>query len=192
MHVNVFDFSELLARSPRRYSEFLRVSSLSVGIYVLQQGERDPQKPHTEDEVYYIASGRAKIAWKQTERSRPSMFVRAQLSSFLLACGMRSTTSPNGSQYSSSSVRLNHHFKGQRRIADRLSPSVWRASKSASSLFANSDEETCPAQAVLDERSLWCVRQATGLLSRTSLMGASPRHGLCRGHGPTYMTFGWS
>jgi hypothetical protein len=47
MHVNVFDFSELLARSPRRYSEFLRVSSLSVGIYALEQGERDPQKPHT-------------------------------------------------------------------------------------------------------------------------------------------------
>ena len=61
MHVNVFDFSELLARSPRRYSEFLRVSSLSVGIYVLERGERDPQKPHTEDEVYYIASGRAKM-----------------------------------------------------------------------------------------------------------------------------------
>jgi len=107
MHFNVFDFSELLARSPRRYSEFLRVSSLSVGIYVLEQGERDPQKPHTEDEVYYIASGRAKMRMEQTERSRPSMFVRAQLSSFLLACDMRSTTSPNGSQDSSSSVRLN-------------------------------------------------------------------------------------
>src|ERR1700730_13637394 len=44
MHFNVFDFSELLARSPRRYSEFLRVSSLSVGIYVLEQGREGPAK----------------------------------------------------------------------------------------------------------------------------------------------------
>jgi mannose-6-phosphate isomerase-like protein (cupin superfamily) len=61
MHVNVFDFSELLARSTERYLEFVRVSSFSVGIYVLDGGAKDPQKPHSEDEVYYVASGRAKI-----------------------------------------------------------------------------------------------------------------------------------
>jgi mannose-6-phosphate isomerase-like protein (cupin superfamily) len=32
-----------------------------VGIYVLEAGAADPQKPHTEDEVYYIAGGRAKM-----------------------------------------------------------------------------------------------------------------------------------
>jgi len=61
MHVNVFDFSELLAQSPERYLEFVRVSSLSVGIYVLDGGALDPQTPHSEDEVYYVVSGRAKM-----------------------------------------------------------------------------------------------------------------------------------
>ena len=61
MHVNVFDFSKLLAQSTERYLEFVRVSSFSVGIYVLDGGGTDPQKPHTEDEVYYVASGRAKM-----------------------------------------------------------------------------------------------------------------------------------
>jgi mannose-6-phosphate isomerase-like protein (cupin superfamily) len=61
MHVNVFDFSQLLAQSTERYLEFVRVSSFSVGIYVLDGGASDPQKPHSEDEVYYVASGRAKM-----------------------------------------------------------------------------------------------------------------------------------
>ena len=61
MHVNVFDFSQLLAQSTERYLEFVRVSSFSVGIYVLDGGATDPQKPHSEDEVYYVASGRAKM-----------------------------------------------------------------------------------------------------------------------------------
>ena len=60
MHVNVFDFSQL-AQSTERYLEFVRVSSFSVGIYVLDGGATDPQKPHSEDEVYYVASGRAKM-----------------------------------------------------------------------------------------------------------------------------------
>jgi mannose-6-phosphate isomerase-like protein (cupin superfamily) len=61
MHANVFEFSQLLTRSREQYLEFLRVSSLSVGIYVLDSGALDHQKPHSEDEVYYIASGQAKM-----------------------------------------------------------------------------------------------------------------------------------
>lgn len=61
MHANVFDFSQLLAQSTERYLEFVRVSAFSVGIYVLDGGAQDHQKPHTEDEVYYIAGGRAKM-----------------------------------------------------------------------------------------------------------------------------------
>jgi mannose-6-phosphate isomerase-like protein (cupin superfamily) len=61
MHVNVFDFSELLARLPERYLEFVRVSAFSVGIYVLESGAMDPQTPHSEDEVYYVVSGHAKM-----------------------------------------------------------------------------------------------------------------------------------
>ena len=43
------------------YLEFLRVDSLSVGLYTLRAGEVDKQQPHTEDEVYYVTGGRARI-----------------------------------------------------------------------------------------------------------------------------------
>ncbi|HEY1271693.1 MAG TPA: cupin domain-containing protein [Terriglobales bacterium] len=61
MHVNVFDFTQLIAQKTEPYLEFLRVPSLSVGIYVLDPGATDHQKPHSEDEVYYVASGKAKM-----------------------------------------------------------------------------------------------------------------------------------
>src|SRR4051812_15794166 len=50
-----------LEESGKRYLEFLRVPAISVGIYRLRPGERDEQKPHTEDEVYYVISGRSKF-----------------------------------------------------------------------------------------------------------------------------------
>lgn len=40
----------------------LRSRLLSVGIYVLAAGGVDNQKPHLEDEVYYVVRGRAKFA----------------------------------------------------------------------------------------------------------------------------------
>ena len=43
------------------YLEFLRVPSLSVGLYVLSAGAFDPQQPHTEDEVYHVVSGKGRI-----------------------------------------------------------------------------------------------------------------------------------
>lgn len=61
MHANVFDFSQMLSKSDTPYLEFLRVPSLSVGLYVLEAGATDNQTPHHEDEVYYVASGRAKM-----------------------------------------------------------------------------------------------------------------------------------
>ncbi len=41
------------------YREFLRVPSLSCGMYLLPAGGSDPQSPHAEDEVYYVLHGRA-------------------------------------------------------------------------------------------------------------------------------------
>jgi mannose-6-phosphate isomerase-like protein (cupin superfamily) len=41
--------------------EFLRVPSLSMGLYELSAGGADPQQPHTEDEVYYVVRGSATI-----------------------------------------------------------------------------------------------------------------------------------
>ena len=45
----------------KRYLEFLKVPDLSMGLYVLPAGGIDPQTPHTEDEVYYVVAGRARI-----------------------------------------------------------------------------------------------------------------------------------
>lgn len=49
------------AASSKMYLEFLKVPDLSMGLYVLPAGGVDPQSPHTEDEVYYIVSGKGKI-----------------------------------------------------------------------------------------------------------------------------------
>jgi mannose-6-phosphate isomerase-like protein (cupin superfamily) len=59
-----FDLGNLISQqagSNRAYLEFLRAPDLSMGLYVLPAGARDPQNPHTEDEVYYVVSGRATI-----------------------------------------------------------------------------------------------------------------------------------
>jgi len=43
------------------YREFLRVPSMSAGLYVLPAGAADPQHPHHEDEMYYVIRGRARF-----------------------------------------------------------------------------------------------------------------------------------
>ena len=59
----VFPSAELLARADEkhRYHEFLRVPAMSAGVYVLQPGATDQQKPHEEDEIYFVIRGRAKM-----------------------------------------------------------------------------------------------------------------------------------
>lgn len=62
--MRAFDLVELLAshrKGNQLYTEFLRVPEMSVGIYVLPAEGTDPQHPHTEDELYYVASGRGSI-----------------------------------------------------------------------------------------------------------------------------------
>ncbi len=49
------------AQSGRLYHEFLHVPALSAGLYCLRAGADDPQQPHTEDELYYIVEGRARL-----------------------------------------------------------------------------------------------------------------------------------
>jgi len=55
------EVEEQLAESGRPYREFMRVPAMSVGLYVLAAGATDRQKPHREDEVYYILRGRARF-----------------------------------------------------------------------------------------------------------------------------------
>lgn len=60
----VFDVEEIrrsLSGDQVQYKEFLRVPSLSCGIYQLPKGAKDMQTPHDEDEVYYVLEGRARM-----------------------------------------------------------------------------------------------------------------------------------
>ncbi|MFC5719797.1 cupin domain-containing protein [Streptomyces gamaensis] len=43
------------------YLQFLRERHMSVGLYALNAGDTDPQRPHTQDEVYMVMSGRGAI-----------------------------------------------------------------------------------------------------------------------------------
>ena len=43
------------------YAEFLRVASMSAGLYVLPAGGTDTQVPHAQDELYYVVRGKARM-----------------------------------------------------------------------------------------------------------------------------------
>lgn len=49
------------ARKGEAYLEFLRVASMSAGIYVLPAGSVDAQTPHRQDELYYVVRGQARM-----------------------------------------------------------------------------------------------------------------------------------
>ena len=62
--MQAFELAQLISQretSNKLYLEFLKVTDLSMGLYVLPAGGADPQSPHSEDEVYYVVSGRAQI-----------------------------------------------------------------------------------------------------------------------------------
>jgi len=67
----VFDLPSLMASlgsKPVQYREFLKVPTLSCGLYRLSAGARDMQAPHDEDEIYYVLAGKAKMRLGDTER----------------------------------------------------------------------------------------------------------------------------
>ena len=62
--MDAFELADIAAEreaSGRPYLEFITVPDLSVGLYVLAVGQPDLQQPHTEDEVYYVISGRGRV-----------------------------------------------------------------------------------------------------------------------------------
>jgi mannose-6-phosphate isomerase-like protein (cupin superfamily) len=60
----------------RSYLEFLRRASMSAGLYVLEAGATDGQRPHAEDEAYYAVSGRARLTVGETEQAvEPGSFI---------------------------------------------------------------------------------------------------------------------
>jgi mannose-6-phosphate isomerase-like protein (cupin superfamily) len=58
---HVDDLSSQRSKTDKHYLEFLRVPAMSAGVYVLPKGSTDPQKPHREDEMYYVVRGRARM-----------------------------------------------------------------------------------------------------------------------------------
>ncbi len=69
--MQAYELAQLISEreaSNKLYLEFLNVPDLSLGLYVLPAGATDPQSPHTEDEVYYVVSGRAKILVAEENR----------------------------------------------------------------------------------------------------------------------------
>jgi len=70
--MQVYELSQLISQrtdSNKAYLEFLKVPDLSMGLYVLPAGGTDLQSPHTEDEVYYVVSGKAQIKVADEDRA---------------------------------------------------------------------------------------------------------------------------
>jgi len=69
-------------QSGKSYREFLRVPSMSAGLYVLAAGGTDLQRPHHEDEIYYVVRGRARFKAGSEDREVSAgnvIFVAAEI-----------------------------------------------------------------------------------------------------------------
>jgi len=70
--MQAYELTQLIQQqkdSNKLYLEFLKIPDLSMGLYVLPAGGGDSQSPHTEDEVYYVVSGRSKIKVADEDRA---------------------------------------------------------------------------------------------------------------------------
>ena len=70
--MHAFPLNDLLAArsaSGKLYHEFLRVPTMSAGIYGLAAGALDVQSPHDQDEIYYVIAGRAHF--RAADEDRP-------------------------------------------------------------------------------------------------------------------------
>ena len=61
MFASIAEVERQRGQSGKLYQEFLRVPSMSAGLYLLPAGATDPQRPHHEDEMYYVIRGRARF-----------------------------------------------------------------------------------------------------------------------------------
>ncbi len=60
-HYKIAALEQQRTQNAKPYLEFLRASTLSAGLYVLAAGATDQQKPHHEDEMYYVIRGRGRF-----------------------------------------------------------------------------------------------------------------------------------
>ena len=79
---NVGEIDRQRAASGKLYGEFLRVPAMSAGLYVLPAGATDPQRPHHEDEMYYVVRGKARFEAGDEDREISAgsvLFVAAEV-----------------------------------------------------------------------------------------------------------------
>ena len=70
------------AQKGKPYLEFLRMPAMSAGLYVLGPGATDLQRPHHEDELYYVVRGRARFRAGDEDREVAAgsvLFVAAEV-----------------------------------------------------------------------------------------------------------------
>ena len=83
--MDAYEISDLIRRrreSGELYLEFFVAPGMSLGVYELAAGSVDPQRPHGEDEVYYVVAGRGQIRVDGEDRAlRPGsvVFVGAEV-----------------------------------------------------------------------------------------------------------------
>jgi quercetin dioxygenase-like cupin family protein len=68
MFADVAEIEQERTHAGKPYREFLRVPAMSAGLYVLSAGATDPQRPHHEDEMYYVVRGKARFRADDQDR----------------------------------------------------------------------------------------------------------------------------
>ena len=79
---NVGEIDQQRALSSKLYREFLRVPAMSAGMYVLPAGATDLQRPHHEDEMYYVVRGKGRFRAGDEDREIAAgsvLFVAAEV-----------------------------------------------------------------------------------------------------------------
>lgn len=65
---SIAEIDQQRAQSGKLYREFLRVPAMSAGLYVLAPRAADAQRPHHEDEMYYVIRGKARFRTGDEDR----------------------------------------------------------------------------------------------------------------------------
>ena len=70
--MEAFELAALVDACSKRddhYLEFIHKPAIIVGLYILAAGAVDGQSPHTEDEIYYVISGRGIMRVEREDRA---------------------------------------------------------------------------------------------------------------------------
>ena len=82
LFANLGEIDQQRSQSGKLYREFLRVPAMSAGLYVLAAGATDLQRPHHEDEMYYVVRGKARFRAGDEDREISAgsvLFVAAEV-----------------------------------------------------------------------------------------------------------------